>query len=96
MFRRLPRADAVFSWRPNTGALEAGRGQSQRNTRAPWRHDTGAVEAGCGRSKGGTQAEWTQDAGRHGDKLFLGNTLVLRLTVPPVILENFQNFKDMG
>ena len=34
-------ADAVFSWRPDAGALEARRGQSGRKTRALWRQDAG-------------------------------------------------------
>ena len=69
------RADAVFSWRPDAGVLEAGRGQSRRKTRASWRPDAGALEARRGQSGRKTRALWRQDAGRRGVKLFLGSTV---------------------
>ena len=68
-------ADAVFSWRPDAGVLEAGRGQSRRKTRASWRPDAGALEARRGQSGRKTRALWRQDAGRRGVKLFLGSTV---------------------
>ena len=69
------RADAVISCRPDAGALQAGRRQSRRKTRASWRPDAGALEAGRGQSRRKTRALWTQDAGRRGVKLFLGSTV---------------------
>ena len=71
-------ADAVFSWRPDAGVLEAGRGQSRRKTRASWRPDAGAPEARRGQSGRKTRALWRQDAGRRGVKLFLGSTVLRR------------------
>ena len=55
--------DAVFSWRPDAGALEAGCGQSRRKTRASWRPDAAALEAGRRQSGRKTRALWRQDAG---------------------------------
>jgi hypothetical protein len=68
-------ADAVFSWRPDAGVLEAGRGQSRRKTRASWRPDAGALEARRGQSGRKTRALRRQDACRRGVKLFLGSTV---------------------
>jgi hypothetical protein len=56
-------AEAVFTWRLDAGALEAGRGQSRRKTRASWRPDAGALEAGRGQSGRKTWASWRPDAG---------------------------------
>ena len=55
-------ADPVFSWRPDAGVLEVGRGQSRRKrrgdrTRALWRQDAGRVDARRGRSGGRTRAD---------------------------------------
>jgi hypothetical protein len=76
-------ADAVFSWRPDAGVLEAGRGQSRRKTRASWRTDAGALQAGRGQSGRKTRALWRQDAGRRGVKLFLGSTVYyFEITIP--------------
>jgi hypothetical protein len=72
-----------FSWRPDAGVLEAGRGQSRRKTRASWRTDAGALQAGRGQSGRKTRALWRQDAGRRGVKLFLGSTVYyFEITIP--------------
>jgi hypothetical protein len=72
-------ADTVFSWRPDVGVLEAGRGQS-RSTQ-----DAGVVEAGRGQSGRKTWALWRQDAGRHRVKLFLGSTVQCLLSLRSVL-----------
>ena len=48
-FNDCVQADADFSWRPDAGALEAGRRQSRHKTRASWRpeqtQDTGRADS---------------------------------------------------
>jgi hypothetical protein len=49
-------ADAVLSWRPDAGALEAGRGRFGGRTRAEQTQDAGVMEAGHRQSGRKTQA----------------------------------------